>query len=278
MSTKNEKLILGSLVLAPTIIKHVSNAIRDTVKEPAIGSVVYCDLVAGTSEHSGIYLGNGKIMHLNGKGWIQAVSPDEFIENTTALSIYVGCRGKSPVGDLVVAERAIQYEKEIGVKDYHVLFNNCHQFTSSCLSGDTKNSTSFLWFLKDECKKYLNVDTWRVWEDPTINEKQKNNSYTKNDLISVEKQIQEKNKLLEELDELEIPLLKEMVKHAGKNPGMSRMFWPGWEARNEKWRSKADENESRMEALTRQIDNAKSELCQLEELKNEIENYLYGEK
>ena len=34
---------------------------------PAVGSVVYCNL-SMVAEHSGIYVGDGQIVHLNGNG------------------------------------------------------------------------------------------------------------------------------------------------------------------------------------------------------------------
>lgn len=39
----------------------VDNYMRDTISEPAIGSIVYCDLFLGYCEHSGIYIGNDEI-------------------------------------------------------------------------------------------------------------------------------------------------------------------------------------------------------------------------
>ena len=42
---------------------------------PAIGSVVYCNL-AVVAEHTGIYVGRNKIVHLNGNGRIEKVSAE----------------------------------------------------------------------------------------------------------------------------------------------------------------------------------------------------------
>jgi hypothetical protein len=144
----------------------VDNFIRNTVDEPGVGSILYCDLFMGTSEHSGVYLGDGKIVHLNGKGVIEIVSPKEFVSGTTALSIYVSCIGAAPTQNFSVAERAKQYERKVGFRNYNFVMDNCHQFTAACILGDLENSTNFLWFLKGVCERELFVDSWRVWEKP----------------------------------------------------------------------------------------------------------------
>lgn len=139
----------------------VDNVIRDKVS-PKIGSVVYCDLAFGYMEHSGIYVGNGEIVHLNSKGNIETVSASEFIDGTTAISIYVSCRDGRSVGDEDIAERALSM---VGYRrDYNVIFDNCHQFASGCITGDFDNSDNFLWMLKHTCEKKLRSNEWRVWE------------------------------------------------------------------------------------------------------------------
>ena len=115
------------------------NFLRAKVK-PVIGSVVYCDLVFGYIEHSGIYIGNGEIVALEKDGCIVSRSAREFMKGTTALRIYVSCHDGHAVGDPMAANRARQ---KLGChRDYSVLFNNCHQFTTGCLTGDfeTKNT------------------------------------------------------------------------------------------------------------------------------------------
>lgn len=149
------------------VAEHIiDNYIRDTVDMPELGSIVYCDLFLGYMEHSGVYIGNGKIAQLNGKGSIEVVSPKEFIAGGTGLSIYVGCRGKSPVGSRETAARA---KKRIGgTRNYNVIIDNCHQFAASCISGEPDRQINFLWMLKHECETRLGVDNWRVWNVPSI--------------------------------------------------------------------------------------------------------------
>ncbi|WP_116644303.1 lecithin retinol acyltransferase family protein [Salinivibrio sp. HTSP] len=142
----------------------VDNVLRDKV-QPVPGSLVYCDL-ALAFEHSGIYVGNDQIVHLNGDGRVEAVSPARFLQRlggfNPAISIYVSCRDKQAVGSPAAAARAMQ---EIGKRqDYNVLFDNCHQFSSWCLSDNRANSDSFTWMLKDTAKAHLHANTWRVWD------------------------------------------------------------------------------------------------------------------
>lgn len=142
----------------------VDNVIRAKVSEPDIGGVVYCDLISGVMEHSGIYIGNNRIVHLNSKGWIETVTPAEFIENTTAISIYTSCRGTRPVGDPWAADSAQAYLTSHGVEDYNLIWRNCHIFSAWCITGDRDNACTFLWMLKHACEKSWGVNSWRVWE------------------------------------------------------------------------------------------------------------------
>lgn len=143
----------------------IDNVIRDRVY-PVKGSIVYCDLAFGTGEHSGIYIGNNKIVHLDGSGDIETVSPRRFLNRlkgfNSAISIYVSCDGESPVGSKKVAKKA---KNMIGnSRYYNVILDNCHQFTSGCVSGNFENSDNFLWMLKHTAESEINANTWRVWE------------------------------------------------------------------------------------------------------------------
>ncbi len=144
----------------------IDNTIRDKVKSPRVGSVVYCDLTAGYGDHSGVYVGRNRIIHLNGDGKVESVSPKQFIDRlggfNTAMSIYVSCEGLKPVGSKEVAERARSMRGKW--RNYNVLMDNCHQFTAGCLTGDFNNANNFLWMLKGEVEECLGSDTWRVWD------------------------------------------------------------------------------------------------------------------
>lgn len=143
----------------------VDNVIRENV-EPVKGSIIYCDLAFGNAEHSGVFIGNNEIVHLDGSGVIEIVTPKEFLERlggfNLAISIYVSCNGSSAVGTNAIARRA---KNMIGKhRNYHVIFDNCHQFTSGCITGNFDNSDNFLWMLKSTVSNKLNAKTWRVWE------------------------------------------------------------------------------------------------------------------
>lgn len=144
----------------------VDNVIRDKVSEPAIGSVLYCDLAGGLGEHSGIYIGNDQIVHLDGNGCITVVGPYGFLNrlngNNLAVTIYVSCSGTDPVGSKTAAQRA---RSMIGQsRDYNLILDNCHQFSSGCLTGNWENADNFVMFLKNTASKILETDNWRSWD------------------------------------------------------------------------------------------------------------------
>ena len=142
----------------------IDNVCRPMVT-PVPGSIVHCELMLGSAEHSGVYIGGNRIVQLGGHGGIVVVSPVEFLERlngfNTAISIYVSCCDDDPVGGRRIAERA---KRMIGRRrDYHVIFDNCHQFVSGCITGNFDNADNFFWMLKDTVRDNLGADTWRVW-------------------------------------------------------------------------------------------------------------------
>lgn len=142
------------------------NVFKTKVKNPAIGSVVYCELVFGTAEHSGIYIGENTIVHLSEDGTIEKSSPQKFSAHfgglNTAVSIYVSSNVINSVGSLDAAKRA---NSMIGKsRNYSLLFDNCYQFTAGCLTGDFENSCNFLTLLKDIVHTKLGGTEWRVWD------------------------------------------------------------------------------------------------------------------
>ncbi|EJI84595.1 hypothetical protein AEST_25280 [Alishewanella aestuarii B11] len=142
------------------LVESLVDACRDAV-QPIPGSVLYCDLTFGFSEHSGIYLGNGRIAHLNGKGLIESVDQEEFLDGTTGVSILVSSRDTKAVGSQQVADRA---RAMLGKRrSYNLILNNCHQFTAGCLSGNFDNNKNFMWLLKNETSAKLRANTWREW-------------------------------------------------------------------------------------------------------------------
>lgn len=129
---------------------------------PVQGSVVYCDLFLGVIEHTGIYIGANRIIHLAGNGKIEMVSPREFMSGTSALNIYVSCHDSCAVGNRRVSERAVM---QMGTqRNYNFILENCHQFTSGCLTGDFQTSDTLLRFVKQNACQQLNANSWRKWK------------------------------------------------------------------------------------------------------------------
>ena len=109
------------------------------------------------------YIGNNQIIHLNGKGQIEMVSPERFIAGTTAYAINVSCRGEKAVGSRTVANRA---KKKLNTsRNYNLLFDNCHQFVAGCLTGDfDNNANNFLWILEMTAEDELGSNSWLPWD------------------------------------------------------------------------------------------------------------------
>ena len=60
-------------------IQRLLDAIFVHNVQPAIGSIVYCNLLIAV-EHTGIYVGNNRIVHLDGEGIVKLVSTKEFCQ------------------------------------------------------------------------------------------------------------------------------------------------------------------------------------------------------
>lgn len=143
----------------------INYAIKDLVK-PKVGSVVHCGLLMNQIEHSGIYVGYNKIVHLDGSGRIEVVSPKVFLDRldgmNLATNIYVSCRNGKAVASKKAAERA--RSKINQTINYSVISNNCHMFTSGCLTGDFKNNDNWFSHLEETVEKELKMNEWRVWD------------------------------------------------------------------------------------------------------------------
>ncbi|MEF9957351.1 MAG: lecithin retinol acyltransferase family protein [Acinetobacter sp.] len=157
-------LILGGSILG-TATKYLVDNLR-AVKEVKRGSIIYCGLMNNQFEHSGVYIGDNKIVHLDGSGLIEVVSPEIFLNRlgglNMALSIYVSCKDGQSVGSEKVAQRA---KEKIGKKvEYSVISNNCHMFSSGCLTGNFENNDWPFWLLKNTASSILGCNEWRVWD------------------------------------------------------------------------------------------------------------------
>ncbi|MBP7547297.1 MAG: lecithin retinol acyltransferase family protein [Corallincola sp.] len=152
-------LIAGSLVRS--LVSETRAKSRATTRAPAVGAVVYCDLAFGYAEHSGVYVGQGLIAHLNRHGQIELVSPQAFVSGTPAQVIWYSAAGSRSVGCTTAAARA---RGQVGNRRrYNVIADNCHQFSSGCLTGDFDNSDNFLWQLRNRAEQQLGAERWASW-------------------------------------------------------------------------------------------------------------------
>lgn len=156
----------------PTIVKfdkmikkkltnEIKSVFGETI-EPEIGSVLFCSL-ATMAEHTGIYVGDDEVVHLNGDGIIEKVSFDEFVDRldgwnkTLAINCPVDWTHE-PIGDPKVAQRALSLVGKH--RNYNLLSDNCHKFTYYCLTGKKLPIVMFQTIEAELKKKYA----FRGWE------------------------------------------------------------------------------------------------------------------
>lgn len=139
--------------------------------QPIRGSILYCNLkLPGKAvfEHSGVCIGDSKIVELQGKahgGKIAICDRYGFIEGISDSQriIWVACYGEGtqPIGEEAVAQRA---EAEVGsTRNYHLLKDNCHRFTSGCITGNFDNHDTLLVKLRDTMRAKWGNHNWRKW-------------------------------------------------------------------------------------------------------------------
>ena len=125
---------------------------------PERGCILICKIAGGLAEHSGVYVGDGEVVELKGNGQIRKVSFHEFLHDgltRTGAHIYIACDSSNTVlHDTSIARRA---NDMVGhARDYNVIMDNCHQFTSGCITGDFENVDNFFLFLAQSIKKEMN--------------------------------------------------------------------------------------------------------------------------
>ena len=157
---------MASLTIADYYKKQLRGSFADTVDDLVEGSVVYQDLdVPGFGdlfEHSGIHVGGYEVVSLSSSGEVISESTGDFLEGGSNRFIWVSCRGGRAVGKGIVADRA---QAMVGHKrDYNIVIDNCHQFTSGCLTNDFENFDKALLLLKNTARVVLRADNWRVWD------------------------------------------------------------------------------------------------------------------
>ncbi|MGG2090494.1 hypothetical protein ABFY59_26505 [Priestia aryabhattai] len=150
------------------LTKGIHPSISKSKVEPIYGSPIYTDLMFGKEAHSGIYIGDNKVVALRGDGEITESSLLEFTSHPTTVHqhIYVPYFKDNfdfPIGFASAGFRAMEM---VGNKRrYNILIDNCHQFCSGYLTGNFENTGNFLWMLKDTIAE-LNEEAirWKKWE------------------------------------------------------------------------------------------------------------------
>ena len=163
-------------------IKPIKYFIDSTFRarvEPVPGSVLYCDLMLAV-EHSGIYLGQGKIADIvvdnlaSADSSVQHSTASEFTSRSQlGRKIYVSCDKHGAVGHPRVAMHA---ESRIGERRFYGLFfKNCHTFSTQCVEQSNQSHDAWslglpstweptITELKRRARKKLGATRWRLWD------------------------------------------------------------------------------------------------------------------
>ena len=149
------------------------------------GSVLYCDLWVAV-EHSGIYVGNGKIANIVVDGaataTVERCGPQSFTSKSMlGRKIYVSCNQNGAVGHPWVGHGADAHVGERSL--YGLVIKNCHEFSTKCVeyvghAAPDKSLEDQVWswvpdlatweptlkHLKSTAEDKLGASTWRLWD------------------------------------------------------------------------------------------------------------------
>lgn len=136
---------------------------------PPVGSVVYRNMKL--VEHSGVYIGDGLFAYKNKEGEVVAEELIGFLGSSASnLFVSVGRTGK-PLGLPSIANRA---KEAVGTRSNHgtysscdngrydLVLNNCHIFTSYCITGE-RNGDTGVGDLKKTAKRQAYMPKWIKW-------------------------------------------------------------------------------------------------------------------
>ena len=178
-------LAIAAIPLGIKSIKYfIDSTLRDHV-QPMPGSVLYCDLWVAV-EHSGIYVGNGKIANIVVDGaataTVERCGPQSFTSKSMlGRKIYVSCNQNGAVGHPWVGHGADAHVGERSL--YGLVIKNCHEFSTKCVeyvghAAPDKSLEDQVWswvpdlatweptlkHLKSTAEDKLGASTWRLWD------------------------------------------------------------------------------------------------------------------
>ncbi|BAL23479.1 VWA domain-containing protein [Azoarcus sp. KH32C] len=161
----------------------VDSTFREKVR-PVPGSVVYCDLWLAV-EHSGIYIGDGRISNIEVDGLaestVRASGPESFTSKSSlGRQIYVSCNRDGAVGHKSIARGAARHVGERAF--YGLIVKNCHQFSTRCVNYARGSGADLspvdhamtmlpdgtmeptMTALKRAARNKLGATKWRLWD------------------------------------------------------------------------------------------------------------------
>ena len=125
-----------------------------------VGAILKVDLKLN-ADHSGIYLGYGNVAELDGSGKIMVRYLDDFLKGDRSWrcgeNIYAAYDRNNLkfLADEKFALRAI--ESLCQIREYDFSIENCHKFSTGCITGDFDKYVTYLFELEEQIKNYFHI-------------------------------------------------------------------------------------------------------------------------
>lgn len=151
---KTEKVIDNPISLVTGNSYRLEAEIEDKISI-SYGAIIFCDLHE-YFEHSGVCTSRNTVIELNKSGNIKEVPIKKFLSDSSK-KIYILTNNQGlPLISTEAVQRAKQWLNE--KRNYNVIFDNCHQFISGCLTGNFENSDNAFWMLKNTAEKVFKTE------------------------------------------------------------------------------------------------------------------------
>lgn len=122
------------------------------IAPPPAGTPLLVSLAVAL-EHTGVYIGENKVVELQDDGFVKAVSLTDFINGDTApwplrngTRIFAACDAcsRNPISRSAIASVARRMADDSYYVGYDFIRHNCHFFTASCAVGLEPNNEALV--------------------------------------------------------------------------------------------------------------------------------------
>lgn len=156
-NSKHDDLLISSM--HANNHKRIISEAKDDI-QPTLGSIVYCN--QGDFEHSGIYIGDDMVIHLNQAGRIEKVSVNDFT-STDYTDIWFPSNDHGQALGLCTAVY-VAMEIMDNREDYQLENVKPNQFITGCITNSFENTDNSLQGLKQAFAEMFECPVvWKRW-------------------------------------------------------------------------------------------------------------------